>query len=111
VSEGTPVATTADGHFPARIDREYEARLRSLCASGVLDEDTWRAVGPPFFMAGVAVMLASVRGAPREALLELAERLHPVATRPDVFGLWLAGSPVKASRLLPMVLAETRRAA
>lgn len=111
IAEGAPTAATADGHFPARIDREYEARLRALCASGTLDPDAWRALGPPFFMAGIAVMLASVRGAPRQAYLGLAERLHPGSTRPDLFHLWLSRSPLKASRFLPMLLAQTRRAA
>ena len=111
IAEGAPTVTTADGHFPARITREYEARLRTLCISGTLDPDAWRALGPPFFMAGIAVMLASVRGTPREAYLGLAEKLHPGSTRPDLFQLWLSRSPVKASRFLPMVLAQTLRAA
>lgn len=111
IVEGAPTQTTADGHFPARVTREYEGQLRTLCVSGTLDPNPWRALGPLFFMAGLAVMLASVRGAPREAYLGLAEKLHPGSTRPDLFQLWLSRSPVKASRFLPMLLAQTLRAA
>jgi hypothetical protein len=48
---------TADGRFPAQLDREYEERLLDLCASGDLEPTRWRRSGPAFFMAGLAVML------------------------------------------------------
>lgn len=111
VLEGSPVAATADEHFPDRIDRDYEARLLALCDSGILDPDAWRALGPPFFIAGIAVMVASVRGVPRESLLALAEKLHPGISQPEVFRTWLARSPVRPSRFLPMLKAKVRYAA
>src|SRR5512134_472961 len=54
--------TTPDGHFPAAVDREYEADLLDLCASGASDAEAWRAAGPAFFVAGLAVLLAGARG-------------------------------------------------
>ncbi|MGQ0579317.1 MAG: hypothetical protein ACT4PQ_10470 [Betaproteobacteria bacterium] len=111
VLEGSPVAATADEHFPVRVDRDYEARLLALCDSGDLDPDAWRVIGPPFFMAGIAVMVAGVRGAPRESLLALAEKLHPGISQPEVLRAWLARSPVRPSRFLPILKAKTRYAA
>ena len=111
VLEGSPVTATNDEHFPDRIDRNYEARLLALCDSGILDPDAWRAVGPSFFMAGIAVMVAGVRGAPRESLLALAEKLHPGISQPEVLRAWLARSPVRPSRFLPMLKAKVRYAA
>lgn len=111
VLHGPPVATTPDGHFPARVDRNYEARLLALISSGDLDPNAWRTIGPAFFMAGIAVMLGGVRGADRHALLALAEALHPGSSHPDVFQLWLALSPIRPSRILPIIRAEQRRAA
>ena len=104
-------ATTPDGHLPARMDREYEEQLLNLCASGDLDHAAWRAYGPGFFMAGVAVMLASTRGADRQRLLGLAELLHPGISQPAVFEVWLARSPLRPSRFLPMLSAGLKRAA
>lgn len=100
-----------DGHFPAQVDRDYEERLLELACSAVLDLDTWRALGPPFFMAGLAVMLASRRGADRRGLLDLAERLHPGISEPTVFSLWLERSPVRPSRFHPLLAARARHAA
>ena len=104
-------ALSADQHFPQRIDREYEDRLLALCASGDFECESARALGPAFFMAGVAVMLASVSGFDRRRLLALAEALHPGSSLPEVFAIWLARSPLRPSRFLPMLLARTRRAA
>lgn len=111
VLEGPPPTASTDGHFPSRIDREYEARLLALAASGSLDPARWRATGPAFFMAGLAVVLASVSGSDRRGLLALAESLHPGSSHPDVFQAWLARSPLRPSRFLPMLRAELRRAA
>ena len=106
-----PVKTTPDGHFPDRVDRVYESRLLNLAASGSFDATAWRALGPAFFMAGVAVMLASRRGANRRTLIVLADTLHPGMSHPDVFNAWLVRSPLKPSRFLPMVRAQVRDAA
>jgi hypothetical protein len=104
-------ATTPDGHFPSEISREYEHRLLALCASQQLDPVAWAAAGPGFFMAGLAVMLASSAGADRRGLLALAEVLHPGATEVAVFARWLQRSPLRPSRFLPMLAMEIRHAA
>ncbi len=56
-------------------------------------------------------MLASVQGRDRRALLAMAEQIHPGATEPVVFNLWLERSPVRPSRFLPMVDAQLPHAA
>jgi DNA-binding phage protein len=104
-------AITSDGHFPGELSRDYEHQLLMLCASGQLDPAMWAAAGPAFFMAGLAVMLASNAGADRRGLLALAETLHPGATDVSVFARWLKRSPLRPSRFLPMVAVETGRAA
>jgi hypothetical protein len=104
-------ALSADQHFPQRIDRQYEERLLALCESGDLEPRAWSALGPGFFMAGLAVMLASVSGLDRRRLLALAEALHPGSSLPEVFALWLASSPLRPSRFLPLLAARARRAA
>lgn len=102
---------TADGLFPARLTREDEERLVDLLASRELSLDAWRSGGPAFFMAGLAVMLASVRGFDRRSLLLLAEQLHAGASRVEVFALWLERAPVRAERFLPMVMSRLQHAA
>jgi hypothetical protein len=62
--------------------------------------------GPRFFMAGLAVMMASSPGSDRSRLLALAEALHPGMSEPAVFARWLAQGPLRPSRFLPMVQAE-----
>jgi DNA-binding phage protein len=104
-------ATTADGHFPIDLSRDYERQLLTLSASGQLDPAVWAAAGPAFFMAGIAVMLASGAGADRRRLLALAENLHPGATDVSVFARWLKRSPLRPSRFLPILAVETRHAA
>lgn len=102
---------TADGHFPAGLDRDYEQRLLALSATRELDAARWLAAGPRFFMAGLAVMLASLRGMDRRKLLMLAEQLHPGSSQPEVFALWLARSPVRPSRFVPQLMERLQRAA
>jgi hypothetical protein len=98
--------STEDGRFPAQLDRDYEQRLLDLCASGDVDPKRWRGCGPPpFFMAGLAVMLASVPEFDRRSLLDLAEALHAGSSQVGVFASWLERSPVRPSRFLPMLLA------
>lgn len=99
-----------DGHFPAEVNRDLEERLADLCAQDETDPNRWTALGPPFFMAGLAVMLAGAPGHDRSALLGLAERLHPGASEPPVFARWLERSPVRPSRFLPTVKAHSRQA-
>jgi hypothetical protein len=104
-------ATTSDGHFPRELSRDYEQQLVTLCASRELDPAAWAAAGPAFFMAGLAVMLASNADADRPALLALAEALHPGASEVPVFARWLKRSPVRPSRFLPMLAMEAKHAA
>jgi prevent-host-death family protein len=89
--------------FPAPFGRVEEERLLELCASGRLEAELWRRHGPAFFMAGIATMLASARGFPREQLLGLARELYPGMADATTFARWLQGSPVRAARFLPML--------
>src|SRR5690349_4807333 len=77
--QGPPVPASGR-HLPESMNREYERQLLDLCASGTLDPDRWEQLGPRFFMAGLAVMLASTRDYDRRGLLALAEALHPGAS-------------------------------
>jgi DNA-binding phage protein len=104
-------ATTVDGRFPACIDREEEQRLLDLCVERPLDVGRWRKAGPAFFVAGLAVLLASLPELDRTSLLALAEALHPGSTMVEVFERWLRDSPVRPSRFLPQLAARLRRAA
>jgi hypothetical protein len=89
--------------MPQRFSRDDEERLLVLCASRSLDLATWAEAGTPAFMAGLAVMLAGVRGAKRPALLSLAEALYPGMSSIDIFQAWLKKSPLRPSRFLPML--------
>jgi hypothetical protein len=102
---------TEDRRFPARLDRAFEEQLLDLCASGNVAPNRWRELGPGFFMAGLAVMVASVPEFDRRSLLDLAEALHAGSSQVGVFALWLERSPVRPSRFIPMLLAGLRRAA
>lgn len=110
VLDASVMTVTPDALFPARIDREFEDRLFELCASRDLNPERWRRLGPPFFLAGLAVMMASVDGFDRRRLLDLAEQLHAGSSQVGVFTLWLERSPVQPSRFLPP-LADRSRAA
>jgi hypothetical protein len=111
VIDGHTPGSTEDGRFPAQLDREYEERLLDLCTSGDVEPKRWRHHGPAFFMAGLAVMVASVPEFDRRSLLDLAESLHAGSSQVGVFALWLERSPVRPSRFLPMLLAGMRRVA
>jgi hypothetical protein len=95
--------STQDGHFPTKVDRDYEDRLVEVCVSGDVDPGRWAGLGPRFFVAGLAVMLASAANNDRRSLLELAERLHPGASEVAVFNRWLERSPLRPTRFLPLV--------
>jgi hypothetical protein len=109
IQSASNVGRSPDGHFPEAVNRALEERLADLCARGETDPDRWTELGPPFFMAGVAVMLAGASGQDRSTLLALAERLHPGASEPPVFARWLERSPVRPSRFLPIVNAMARQ--
>ena len=106
-----PFALSPDGHFPAGFNWDYEEHLLNLCASRSLEPQRWEALGPRFFMAGLAVMLASVDGFDRRGLLSLAEHLHPCAGEPEVFARWLQRSPLRPYRFLPMLDRTVKHAA
>ncbi len=108
VLDGSPPDSTLDGHFPTSLDREYEERLVELSLSGELEPERWVGAGPRFFMAGLAVMLASAGNSDRRGLLDLAERLHPGAGEVSVFSRWLDRSPLRPTRFLPLVDAARR---
>jgi hypothetical protein len=97
--------------MPERFGREEEERLLALCASGRMDADAWRHHGPAFFMAGLATLLASARGFPREKFLALARELYPGMADAGTFGRWLERSPLRAARFLPMLRKRLGRAA
>lgn len=99
----TPLPATApeltpDGHFPLSPGREEEQRLYQLVRSGDLGLERWRSHGPPFFMAGLAVLLAGSPQFPRLPLLALAEALHPGILELAVYRAWLRRTPIEPSR-------------
>ncbi len=98
------VTTDASGLFPRQFDRALEERLLALCVSGDVDPAHWRALGPTFFIAGLAAMLSCFDDMdPDDRYAKLAEVLHPGVLAVSTFRFWLHRSPVKASRFLPML--------
>ena len=108
---GPALPYSNDGLWPIAVDRNLEARLLDVAAAGSTSVSDWRPLGPPFFLAGILVMLASASAFDRHACLELAETLHPGASEPRVFARWLADTPLPPSRFLPAALGQVRRAA
>lgn len=98
----TPVDQVDRHSFPDRLSRPLETRLIDLAASGNTNADDWKQLGSPFFMGGLAVLLAGARGFERERYLRLAEALHQGISSPEVFGQWLRATPLRAARFLPM---------
>jgi hypothetical protein len=96
--------------WPESFSRDDEERLVRFLASRTLEPRAWLQHGSPYFMAGLATMLASLPGFERRQYLELAERLHPGITAPEVFEAWLHRSPIEPSRFVPMLLGEVARA-
>jgi hypothetical protein len=111
VNDAVNSRADAESHVPSTLTRDHEERLVALSASCDLNPMRWKAYGPPFFMAGLCVLLAGTRGFDRRALLSLAEDLHPGVSEPAVFQKWLDSSPIEPSRFLPMVAARGTRAA
>ena len=108
---GHALGHSADGLWPGAVDRALEARLVDVAAARSSSVADWRPLGPPFFLAGILVMLASASAFDREKCLELAETLHPGASEPRVFARWLAETPLPPARFLPAALAQARLAA
>jgi hypothetical protein len=111
IVEPPAAAAESAAHLPSELSRDYEEQLLKLCASRTLDLQQWQRLGPRFFMAGLAVMLASTAGFDRRSLLALAEQLHPGASEPEVFARWLDASPLRPSRFLPMLQVLVNHAA
>jgi hypothetical protein len=103
--------TSEDGLWPAVVDRQLERRLVDVLGTRSTRAEQWRPLGPPFFLAGLAVTLASLPEIDRRKYLELAEALHPGSTEPHVYARWLATTPLPPARFLPMLKAEIQRAA
>ena len=110
VADEPDPGTSPDGHFPLSVDRDFEEKLLRLCAAHSLEPSQWKSIGPRFFMAGLAVMLASAHHVDRRALLALSESLHPGASEPAVFARWLERSPLRPSRFFPMLEMELQHA-
>lgn len=91
--------------MPDTWNREVERKYVLLCASGSTDVGRWLREGPRYFLAGLAMMMASSRGADREAYLALAFALCPAMQEEAEFQTWLSMTPAKPSRFLPMVRA------
>ena len=103
--------TTPNGLWPELVDRGLEVRLLDLLRTRSSRVEDWRALGPPFFLAGLATTLASVPGLDRRTYLALAEALHPGATEPRVYARWLTDTPLPPARFLPMLQAQLESAA
>lgn len=101
----------ASGLWPAVVDRRLETRLVDLLRSRSTCVEKWREAGPTFFLAGLAVTVASVPGFDRRSYLDLAEALHPGASEPRVFARWLTETPLPPNRLVPMLQAQLDHAA
>jgi hypothetical protein len=102
---------TKDGLFPTRLDRALEARLVDLVRSGSTRPEDWRREAPAYFMAGLAVALASAPEFDRGDYLALAEALHPGASEQRVFDRWLRETPWKPSRFMSQLRGGPARAA
>ena len=83
--------------------RAREEDLLDLCASGNTEVAVWQGPGNGFFMGGLAMLLASVRGFDRRRYIELAEALHTGISQAEVFELWLQKGPVRPARFLPLL--------
>jgi prevent-host-death family protein len=86
--------------------RREEERVLELCVRRDFRPSRWARAGDSRLLAGVATMLASVPEFDRPRMLALAERLHPGMSGAEVFGEWLAETPVDPSRFVPMLRAE-----
>jgi hypothetical protein len=91
--------------MPDAWDRDVERRYALLCASGSTDVARWLREEPRYFLAGLAMMMASSRDVDREAYLALATALCPAMLQAGEFEHWLSLTPAKPSRFLPMVRA------
>lgn len=105
VSQRLLLVAQPQRQMPHAWNREVERRYVVLCASGSTDVGRWLREGPRYFLSGLAMMMASSRGADREAYLALAFALCPAMQEEAEFQTWLSMTPAKPSRFLPMVRA------
>jgi hypothetical protein len=96
--------------MPTTFGREEEEQLLNLCSAPNLDLRAWRAAGPRYFMAGLAMLLACASDMDRPTLLMLADALYPGMSKPEVFSDWLKSGPVRPARFLPMLRKRLSRA-
>jgi hypothetical protein len=89
--------------YPSTVSRDYEEQLLDLVRSGSTDPDRWRSMGPAWFMAGLAVLVAGSPSLPRSAALAVARQLQPGMTEPRIFQAWLDHSPLRPARFLPQL--------
>jgi antitoxin (DNA-binding transcriptional repressor) of toxin-antitoxin stability system len=89
-----------------RWGRRGEERVAELCAARDFRPSRWARAGDPWFLAGVAAMLASLPQFDRPRMLALAERLHPGMSGKVAFARWLAEAPLDPARFLPQLRAR-----
>ncbi len=92
--------------MPRSLSRQEEERLLDLVVSGDFRLSRWRRAGHPQLLAGVAMMLATLDLGDRDRLLALAEKLHPGMSTLKTASRWLARSPVKPDRFVPVLRAR-----
>jgi hypothetical protein len=104
-----------DGLFPAKLSLREERAIASLACREAsyqrsLDKAraAWLAMGPGYFMAGVALLASRALPHGRVRLVELATALHPGITVAKVFAHWRAHTPVPAENLLHAILEQSR---
>lgn len=100
-----------DGLMPGRVSIGEERMLVELAWREALYRRSperaraaWTALGPGFFMAGVALVSAQALPAGRDRLRELAEHLHPGIAVAKVFARWVAASPLSPAHLLRAIV-------
>ncbi|MFM1886793.1 MAG: hypothetical protein RL026_1950 [Pseudomonadota bacterium] len=93
-----------------RVGRELEERILQQVAAGSTDRAAWQALGPASFVAGLLQMLAGLPVPAAPAWARLAEELQPGIGRAADLEAWLATTPLKPARLMPMVRARLAHA-
>ncbi len=91
--------------MPSNWDRATEREYGLLCASGSTEVARWTTVGPRYFSAGIAMLMASTMDADRAAYLALSRALWPGMSKLQEFEAWVRLSPAKPSSFLPRVRA------
>ena len=82
--------------------REQESAMLKLCVAAP-NVKKWKRAGPPWLMAGMAMMLSSSRYFDRARYVALAERLDPSVCTKAGLERWLERTPFKPCRFMPQV--------